>query len=89
MKAHGIPAGLAVLLLGAHAAWGQAHDHGSAYTEVGKVHFAVSCTPTAQAEFDHAVALLHSFFWPETIKAFTAVSATDLGVLPSASVPIR
>ncbi len=77
MKAHGIPAGLAVLLLGAHAAWGQAHDHGSAYTEVGKVHFAVSCTPTAQAEFDHAVALLHSFFWPETIKAFTAVSATD------------
>jgi tetratricopeptide (TPR) repeat protein len=77
MKAHSIPAGLVVLLLGANTAWSQAHDHGSAYTEVGKVHFAVSCTPAAQQEFDHAVALLHSFFWPETIKAFTAVSATD------------
>jgi hypothetical protein len=77
MIAHSIPAGLVVLLLGASTAWGQEHNHGSAYTEVGKVHFAVSCTPAAQEEFDHAVALLHSFFWPETIKAFTAVSATD------------
>src|SRR5215469_7390646 len=53
------------------------HEHGSAYKEVGKVHFPVSCTPAAQDEFDHGVALLHSFFWPETIKAFTAVAATD------------
>ena len=57
--------------------WGQQREHGSAYKEVGKVHFPVSCTPAAQEEFDHAVALLHSFFWPETIKAFTAVTATD------------
>src|ERR1700732_1736013 len=77
MKPLSITAGLGVLLLGANTALSQPHEHGSAYKEVGKVHFAVSCTPAAQEEFDHAVALLHSFFWPETIKAFTAVSKTD------------
>jgi len=75
VKAHGfIAAGLTVLLLGASSAWSQ---EGSTYTEVGKVHFSISCTPAAQEQFDHAVALLHSFFWPETIKAFNAVNATD------------
>lgn len=77
MKAYNAPATLMSLLLCANFAWGQPHEHGSAYKEVGKVHFAISCTPAAQEEFDHAVALLHSFFWPETIKAFTAVSETD------------
>ena len=72
-----IPMGILGLLLSAGTAVGQQHEHGSAYKEVGKVHFPVSCSPAAQEEFDHAVALLHSFFWPETIKAFTAVTATD------------
>jgi len=76
MKAYSIVSvGLTVLLLGANIAGAQ--EQGSAYKEVGKVHFAVSCTPAAQEQFDHAVALLHSFFWPETIKAFSAVAATD------------
>jgi tetratricopeptide (TPR) repeat protein len=76
MLAHSIiPAGLAVMSLGVASAW--AEDSGSAYKDVGQVHFTVSCTPAAQEQFDHAVALLHSFFWPETIKAFTAVAATD------------
>jgi hypothetical protein len=45
--------------------------------QLGKVHFPVSCSATAQQQFDRAVALLHSFFFPETIKAFTAVTETD------------
>jgi hypothetical protein len=47
------------------------------YTNVGKVHFEVSCTPEAQEQFDYAVALLHSFFYPETVKAFTKVAELD------------
>jgi tetratricopeptide (TPR) repeat protein len=45
--------------------------------QLGKVHFPVSCSATAQQQFDRAVALLHSFFFPETVKAFTAVTETD------------
>jgi tetratricopeptide (TPR) repeat protein len=43
----------------------------------GKVHFPVSCTPAAQQQFDVAVAMLHSFFFPETIKAFASVEEMD------------
>ena len=43
----------------------------------GNVHFPVSCTPAAQEQFDRAVATLHSFFFPETIKAFTKVAEID------------
>ena len=76
MRAHSVSgAGLLALFLGGTSAWAQ--EQGSAYKEVGNVHFAVSCTAAAQEQFDHAVALLHSFFWPETIKAFNAVLATD------------
>ena len=43
----------------------------------GKVHFAVSCHAAAQQQFDTAVAMLHSFFYPETIKAFNKVLESD------------
>jgi predicted Zn-dependent protease len=43
----------------------------------GNVHFPVSCTPAAQQQFDVAVAMLHSFFFPETIKAFASVEEID------------
>src|SRR5205809_4735225 len=44
---------------------------------LGKVSFKTSCTPPAQKEFERAVALLHSFHFPETIKAFSGVPQTD------------
>jgi hypothetical protein len=51
---------------------------GTGATEkLGKVHFPVSCSPAAQEEFDRAVALLHSFWFPEAAKAFAAVTRTD------------
>ena len=43
----------------------------------GAVHFPVSCSPAAQTQFDTAVSMLHSFFYPETIKAFTRVTEID------------
>src|SRR5499425_780053 len=49
----------------------------SSEEKLGKVSFPVSCTPQAQAEFERGLAMLHSFFFPETVKAFTAVTQTD------------
>ena len=51
----------------------------AAQEQLGKVHFPVSCSPAAQAQFDWAIAMLHSFFYPETVKAFTAVTESEPG----------
>jgi tetratricopeptide (TPR) repeat protein len=45
--------------------------------KLGRVHFKTSCSPEAQRQFERALAMLHSFFFPETVKAFTAIPATD------------
>jgi tetratricopeptide (TPR) repeat protein len=47
--------------------------------ELGRVLFETSCTPEAQRQFERALAMLHSFFFPETIKAFSAIPQTDPG----------
>ena len=39
---------------------------------LGTVHFQISCS-AVQAKFDRAVAMLHNFFYPETVKAFQAI----------------
>jgi tetratricopeptide (TPR) repeat protein len=44
---------------------------------LGKVHFANSCSPDIQVEFDIAVALLHSFQYESAEKAFTHVAKED------------
>src|SRR5437868_11706972 len=44
---------------------------------LGEVNFPISCSPAAQAQFNRAVALLHSFFFPETVKAFTAIAEKE------------
>src|ERR1700759_4731399 len=51
------------------------HVHGAA--EFGTVHFPTTCKEVAQPKFERAVAILHSFFYPETVKAFAGVIATD------------
>src|SRR5262245_19807632 len=48
-----------------------------AQEKLGKVDFPISCSPEAQAQFNRAVAMLHSFWFPQAPKAFTAVSETD------------
>jgi len=44
---------------------------------LGKVHFATSCAPAVAEEFDHAIALLHSFEFPDAIAGFTRVLEGD------------
>src|ERR1700741_2565716 len=43
----------------------------------GEVDFPVSCSAAAQTQFNRAVAMLHSFFFPETVKAFTAITRQE------------
>lgn len=43
----------------------------------GAVTFPISCNPGVQAEFNRAVALLHSFFYEESRRIFTAIAERD------------
>jgi tetratricopeptide (TPR) repeat protein len=44
---------------------------------LGVVHFETSCNASVRDEFDHAMALLHSFEFPDAIAGFQKVLATD------------
>jgi hypothetical protein len=56
----------------------QEHRHSAASPEeLGTVHFATSCAPAVAPKFDRAVALLHSFEFGESIRAFGEVAAAD------------
>jgi tetratricopeptide (TPR) repeat protein len=44
---------------------------------LGEVSFPISCSSVAQVQFNRAVAQLHSFFFPETVKAFTAIAEKE------------
>ena len=63
---------MATLLLGSGLA-ASAHDG----EKLGKVRFPISCAPAVQADFERAVALLHSFWYEEAVKAFTAITTAD------------
>ena len=73
---------LAFLLLASVAhgapAFGQ-HDHAGAADEVGSasVNFQTSCAPALGADFNRAVALLHSFWFAQAIAAFNGVAEKD------------
>jgi hypothetical protein len=54
----------------------QAQEHAPA-EHFGTAHLATSCNAETQPQFDRAVAMLHSFFFPETVKAFTAIAAAE------------
>ena len=61
------------------ASWRQApaqHDH-AAPEKLGRVHFATSCKPEVSADFDRAIALLHSFGFAAAKQAFDGVTAKD------------
>jgi hypothetical protein len=63
---------LGVLLL-AGPLVASAHDR----EKLGTVRFPVSCAPAVQGDFERAVALLHSFWYEEAVKAFTAITVSD------------
>lgn len=60
------------LLAATPAAAGQSADE-----RLGKVHFETSCAPATTVEFDHAMALLHSFEFPAATAGFKKVLAAD------------
>jgi len=59
------------------AAQNEHAGHGGGGEIYGRVHFPTTCSAAVQADFDRAVAMLHSFFYPETEKAFRAVAERD------------
>jgi hypothetical protein len=74
----------AALLIGAcvplpcEPAWAQdEHADHSVHEHFGRVHIPISCSQDAQRQFDRAVAILHSFFYPETVKAFSAIAQAE------------
>ena len=54
-----------------------AQDTGARADKIGVVRFPTSCSAAAQGQFERAVALLHSFWYEEALKAFTTVTVTD------------
>jgi tetratricopeptide (TPR) repeat protein len=68
---------------GAPAIWAQheEHDHappsGAPPEELGEVSFPVSCNAAAQAEFDRAMALFHSFWFVPARESFARVLEHD------------
>jgi tetratricopeptide (TPR) repeat protein len=63
---------LAVLSLERTTQPGAEHVHG-----IGHVHMDVSCTPSASADFDRALALLHNFWYARALEAFHKVIRAD------------
>ena len=55
----------------------QEHQHQLQIGELGRVVFPVSCTSQARQRFEHAMALLHSFWWEEGDRAFDQVLEAD------------
>ena len=49
----------------------------SAQEKLGNVSFPTSCDPKVQAQFERAVAMLHSFYYSAAEKAFEEVAAED------------
>jgi tetratricopeptide (TPR) repeat protein len=63
-----------VALAAAPAARAQEHQHAD---QVGTVAFTVSCNAEAQTRMNQAVAMLHSFWFPEARKTFESVVQAD------------
>src|SRR5687768_15446503 len=66
---------LTALAIALAAAAPSAQQHHS--DELGSVSFPVSCNAEAQARMSRAVAMLHSFWFPEARKTFESVVAAD------------
>jgi hypothetical protein len=71
---------LPALLIAVIASSSKAQDQGHPAhptEKLGTVHFQTSCRTQVAPEFDHAIALLHSFEFPQAIRGFESVIASD------------
>src|SRR5438874_2549700 len=58
--------------------WGdEGHHHALTEEEIGSVHFATSCITSVESDFNHAVALLHSFQYEAARSGFIAITSKD------------
>jgi hypothetical protein len=57
------------------------HEHGAhvppADAQIGEVNFPTSCSPDSQHPFNQAVWTLHSFWYEESLKQFTAIAEAE------------
>ena len=74
-----VTAAAVLLALPAFAAHSQqrVRPESAAIEQLGTVHFATSCSPAVAPQFDRAAALLHSFEFGASIRAFNEVLAVD------------
>src|SRR5262245_23723439 len=68
---------LAVVLMCASATIAMAQTPRPGGERLGKVHFETSCAAPVREEFDHAMALLHSFEFTDATAGFSQVLAGD------------
>ena len=64
-------------LLGLSGAGAETAGTPASGTKVSEVGFLVSCGAAAQKKFNQAAWILHSFWYDEAVKAFTAVTETE------------
>jgi hypothetical protein len=69
--------GLAIALLCVSATIALAQTPRPGGERLGKVHFETSCTAPVREEFDHAMALLHSFEFTDAAAGFNQVLSAD------------
>jgi tetratricopeptide (TPR) repeat protein len=70
----------AVSLLAFSSGSAQEHEHSDqmpADAKLGRVSFPISCKASVQGDFNHAVALLHSFWHSEAQREFERVATAD------------
>lgn len=77
---HTLMSSACVLALAAPSTAQQQHEHAALPVTTGnygQVHFPITCSPKVQQSFVDAVAMLHSFHFPATGKAFTAITEAE------------
>jgi tetratricopeptide (TPR) repeat protein len=66
------------LALAARATADTGHEHKEGDpTKLGKVHFPISCSAASQKKFDAGLAMLHSFWYGKSDKAFGELASAD------------
>lgn len=68
---------VAVSLCSAHANAQEPQHHHDADEQLGAVSFPISCAPATQSQFEHGIALLHSFEYERADAQFEEVAKKD------------
>src|SRR5437868_5824792 len=68
-----IPAGIQTLAAAVAMMAATAQAQQASHASLGSVHLPISCG-VVQERFDHAVALLSNFAYPDTVQAFRAIA---------------